>query len=64
MKQRDKMRELFQRFDGCRAQIVRAYADAERRGEVERVRDSNGLSADVYAARLFSDGVRKKWIQQ
>lgn len=64
MTQRDKMRELFRRFGGDRTQVVRAYADAERRGEVERVRDSNDLRAEDYASRLFADGIQKRWLQQ
>jgi hypothetical protein len=64
MKQRDLMRHLFRRFNGDRAQIVAAYADAERRGEVARVRDTYGMSADDYASRLFADGIKKGWIQQ
>jgi hypothetical protein len=64
MKQRDKMRELFRRFDGNKVRIVSAYAEAERHGEVERARNSHDLIADDYASRLFADGVRKKWIRQ
>ena len=57
------MRELFRRFGSDRARVVEAYAEAERRGEVERARDSRQMSADEYASRLFADGVEKKWIQ-
>jgi len=57
------MRELFRRFDGNRARVVQAYAEAEQRGEVERVRDSHGMRADEYASRLFADGVQKRWLQ-
>jgi hypothetical protein len=63
MKQRDMMRELFRRFAGDRARVVGTYAEAERRGEVGRVRDSHHMSADEYASRLFADGVKKNWIQ-
>lgn len=64
MTQRDMMRELFRRFGGDRAQVVEAYAEAERRGEVERVRDAHDMSADEYASRLFADGVEKSWIHR
>jgi hypothetical protein len=64
MKQRDLMRELFRRFGGDRARVVEAYAEAERRGEIERVRDAHEMSADEYASRLFADGVEKRWIHQ
>jgi len=64
MTQTDMMRELFRRFGGDRARVVEAYAEAERRGQVERVRDTHDMSAEEYAARLFADGVEKRWIQQ
>ena len=64
MKQRDKMRKLFVRFDGDRAKVIEAYAEAERRGNVERSRDGQNRSADEYASRLFADGICKRWIQQ
>jgi hypothetical protein len=64
MQQRDKMRELFRDLDGDRARIVEAYAKAERSGIVERVSNIRKMSAEEFASRLFSDGVRKKWIQQ
>ena len=64
MTQRDMMRKLFRRFDGDQSRIIEAYAEAERRGEVQRVHDSRGMSADEYASRLFADGVKKSWIQE
>jgi hypothetical protein len=64
MTQRDTMRKLFRRFDGDRTRVVKAYAEAERRGEVTRVRDSHDMGADKYASRLFADGVQKRWIQE
>jgi len=63
MTQRDMMRKLFRRFDGDRSRVVTAYAEAERRREVQRVHDSRDMSADEYASRLFADGVQKRWIQ-
>ena len=44
--------------------VVEAYAEAERRGEVVRVRNSNHMSADEYASCLFADGIRKQWLQE
>ena len=52
MKQRDKMRELFQRHRGNEEHTIQAYADAEERGEVPRNSDLRGLTARDYAARL------------
>ena len=63
MSQRDMMRMLFRQFSGDRAQVIEAYAKAERRGEVERVHNTYDMSADEYASRLFADGVKKGWIQ-
>jgi len=64
MKQRDMMRKLFRRFDGDRTSVVKAYAKAEQRGEVKRVRDSHDMGSDEYASRLFADGIQKRWIQE
>jgi uncharacterized protein (DUF433 family) len=64
MKQRDMMRELLRRLAGDRAQVIAAYATAERGGEVHRSRDSRNMTAEDYAARLFADGVRKGWIRE
>jgi hypothetical protein len=63
MKQRDKMRELFRLHGGNEDRVVRAYAEAEQRGEVRRNSDTRGLTAHDYAARLFADGIKKGWIQ-
>ncbi len=64
MTQRDKMRELFRRFDGDELRVVEAYVDAERCREVKRVSNNYEMSPKEYALRLFADGVAKKWIQQ
>lgn len=64
MKQRDFMKALYRRFKGERSRIVNAYAEAEQRGEVERRRNSHGISAQNYASRLFSDGVRNSWLTE
>lgn len=57
------MRELFRRLGGDRERVVRAYAEAERQGEVWRTRDSQDMSADEYASRLYADGIQKKWLK-
>ena len=62
MNQRDKMKELFQRFGKNHDLIVENYADAEQRGHVIRKRNSHRLTAHNYAARLLADGIKKKWI--
>jgi hypothetical protein len=62
MNQRDKMRELFRKYGRNHDLIVEKYAEAERRGDVVRKRNSHGLASDNYANRLLADGLRKKWI--
>jgi hypothetical protein len=60
--QRDKMRELYHRFHGKKEAVVDAYAAAEKAHEVERKKNISGISGQVYAERLFADGVRKQWV--
>jgi hypothetical protein len=64
MSQRDKMRELFRRYEKKLDLVVEKYADAERRGDVTRKSNSRGLTAHNYAVRLLADGIRKKWIYE
>ena len=62
MNQRDKMRELFQKFGKDPDLVVEKYADAEQRGDVTRKRNSHDLTSHNYAVRLLADGIKKKWI--
>jgi len=62
MKQRDKMRELFRRYGDREEVLIREYAAAERRGEVERTRNKYGLSPEGYASALLNDARKKGWI--
>jgi hypothetical protein len=62
MNQRDKMRELFREFGKDPHMVVEKYANAERRGEVTRKRNSHGLTSHNYGVRLLADGIKKKWI--
>jgi hypothetical protein len=62
MNQRDKMRELFREFGKDPDMVVEKYANAERRGEVTRKRNSHGLTSHNYGVRLLADGIKKKWI--
>jgi hypothetical protein len=64
MNQRDKMRELFRRYEKNLDLIVEKYAEAERRGDVARKSNSHGLTSNNYAVRLLADGLRKKWIYE
>jgi len=55
------MRRLIRRLGRDRERVIRAYAEAERKGEVRRSRNKYGLSPEAYAAALWADGLRKKW---
>ena len=56
------MRDLVGRFGADEERVVRAYAEAEQRGEVERSRNTYHLTAEQYARALWRDAVRKGWI--
>ena len=62
MNQRDKMRELFQRYGDNESILIQKYAEAEQRGEVKRKSDQNNVSPEEYAVRLLADARRKGWI--
>lgn len=64
MTQRDKMRELFRLHQGDKATVIRAYAEAEQAGEVDRVRNASGYGTEQYARALWSDGEKKGWLLQ
>jgi len=63
MTQREMMRRLIARYGRDRDRIIKAYADAERRGDVPRKSNKYDLSPESYAAALFRDGVRRGWIR-
>lgn len=60
--QRDYMRELVRRFGPDEERVVREYATAEERGEVERRSNSNGITTEQYARALWIDAIKKGWI--
>jgi hypothetical protein len=60
--QRDLMRFLVAKLGRIEDAVCREYAAAERRGLVPRSRNNHGLSAEQYAHRLYSDGIRKQWL--
>ncbi len=60
--QREKLSELYRRHAGNTERIVRAYANAERRGEVARPKGAARLDADAYARALLAEGLRKGWL--
>jgi hypothetical protein len=62
-KQVDLMRRLDREHRGNEEQMVRAYADAERRGDVSRASNINNVDALTYARLLLADGIRKGWLR-
>lgn len=63
MKQRDKLRELATQHGDNRDAIVKAYAAAECRGEVQRKSNSHKITALQYANALYNDALKKGWLQ-
>lgn len=59
---RDFMRELFRKHGGDKEAVVKAYAAAERIGEISRSSNARGMSAIEYARRLWLDGTKKGWL--
>ena len=53
------MREFFRRFGHDDARIIREYAAAERRGDVQRTSNDYGLLPEDYARRLLADARKK-----
>ena len=64
MTQRDKMRELFHFHQGNKAAVIIAYAQAEKTGEVDRIRNASGYGTEQYARALWADGEKKGWLTQ
>jgi hypothetical protein len=57
------MRELVRRYGANEERVVREYAEAERRGEVQRTRNTYELTAEQYARALWRDAIHKGWIR-
>jgi hypothetical protein len=61
--QRDVMQDIYNAHGPDVDRVVREYASAERRGEVDRARNAKAITAEAYARALLSDGERKGWLQ-
>ena len=59
-KQRDVMRDLYNRLEGDREKCIRVYAMMDGTGEV--FRQSKSQTSEQYAAALWADGISKGWI--
>lgn len=62
LSQRDVMRSVYAKCGGDDERAVREYAEAERRGEVQRSSNAYSLSPEQYARALLADGKRKGWL--
>ena len=62
MTQREEMRQLFRLLGGDKEAVIEAYANAERTGEVSRLRNASGFGTQQYARALWNDGEKKGWL--
>ena len=60
--QREFMRDLVRRYGANEERVIREYAEAEKRGEVQRKRNSYDLMPEQYARALWRDAAHKGWI--
>lgn len=60
--QRDVMRRLYDLHGADEDLLIREYAAAERRGEVSRKRNANGVTPEDYARALLNDARIKGWL--
>lgn len=56
------MREMVKRYGANEERVVREYAEAEKRGEVQRKSNAFDITPEQYARALWRDAVRKGWI--
>ena len=56
------MRELFAYNWDQEDLLISKYAEAERRGEVQRKQNKNNISPEAYARRLLADARKNRWI--
>ena len=61
--QRDFMYRLWKKHKGDKSAVVRAWVQAELKGEVARKSNTQGQSPEAYARRLISDGITKGWLE-
>ena len=58
------MRRLYRDHRGNPESTIRAFADAERRGDVRRSSNAYNIDALTYARMLFADGLRRGWLKR
>jgi hypothetical protein len=62
--QRETIRKLWRRYGGDLLTVVRKYAEAERRGGVQRTSNRYFREPEEYARSLVSDGLLKGWLHK
>jgi hypothetical protein len=62
--QRDMMRRFYREQRGNPDQTIRAFADAERHGDVRRASNYYNIDVLTYARILFADGLRRGWLKR
>ena len=62
-RQREYMIKLIESYGLDEERVIRDYASAEARGDVERKSNTHGWTAKQYARALWRDGMRKGWIK-
>jgi len=62
MNQRTTMKGLKSKIGNDKETVCLAYAVAEKRGEVQRKRNDNGVSSEKYAHLLWYDGTKRGWL--
>jgi hypothetical protein len=62
MQQREMMRALVAKYGRDPERVCREYVFAEKRGEVTRRRNKNGVTPEEYARDLYRDGEQNGWL--
>jgi len=61
MGQKEMILHLISKHGRNKDTVCTEYALAERRGEVPRRRNKNGLAPEQYAYRLWNNGLLRGW---
>ena len=60
--QRDAMREVFNKYNGEKKKVIRAYAWLEEKGYAPRKNNTHNFSSMYYSEALYNDGIKKGWL--
>jgi hypothetical protein len=61
--QREAMREVYNKYNGNRDKVVRAYAWLDENKYAPRRNNTHNFNSIYYAEALFNDGVNKGWLK-